>query len=359
MIGDDITDFINESLRDDRFDADILYGIFALIPKGGTLSSIKNYRLISILTEIYKLVAKALPNRIQPVLSDYILPTQTEFFKGRCILDNVFLAAEASEWAKESSQDLVILLLDFKKAYDRVSWAFLEAAMAKLGFSSQWISWVSSLYRGAQSSLIVNGKKLLRFDITRSVRQGCPLAPYLYLFVSDVLSHMISDPTYGIEGLRFPDGTFVRCQCFADDSALFLRGTKENLQRAYEVIDIFCHASGARINWDKSYAILASENPRNWRWGEHLGLRWLQEGESARYLGFPLGCGLAQKDIDAKVMLQTRSKLNAWAHKRLSLAARILVCNHVILASIWYFASSSSVSSSVLLRIRTSVRNFM
>lgn len=83
------------------------------------------------------------------------------------------------------------------------------------------------------------------------------------------------------------------------------------------------------------------------------------EGESARYLGFPIGSGLSPKDIDAKIMMQVKSKLNACARKHLSLAARILVCNQVILASIWYFASCSNVSSSVLLRVKTLVRNFM
>lgn len=57
--------------------------------------------------------------------------------------------------------------------------------------------------------------------------------------------------------------------------------------------------------------------------------------------------------------MQTRTKLNQWAHKSLSLAARILVTNQIILASIWYFASCSTVSTGVLLRIRTLVRNFV
>ncbi len=55
--------------------------------------------------------------------------------EGRSILDNVFMAQEALEWAEESDQDLVLLLLDFKKAFDRIEWAFLFTALAKLGFS--------------------------------------------------------------------------------------------------------------------------------------------------------------------------------------------------------------------------------
>ncbi len=45
---------------------------------------------------------------------------QTGFVEGRNILDNVFMAQEALRWAKESDQDLVLLLLDFEKAFDRI-----------------------------------------------------------------------------------------------------------------------------------------------------------------------------------------------------------------------------------------------
>jgi hypothetical protein len=69
----------------------------------------------------YKIIAKTLANRLQPLLPSYILPTQTEFVKNRCILDKILLAIEAIEWAKESQQDIVLLLLDFERAYDRVN----------------------------------------------------------------------------------------------------------------------------------------------------------------------------------------------------------------------------------------------
>jgi hypothetical protein len=52
----------------------------------------------------------------------------------------------------------------------------------------------------------------------RVVCQGCPIAPCLYLFVVDVLGHMIFDPRYGIEGLTLPN-----------DTMMFLKGNPNNL----------------------------------------------------------------------------------------------------------------------------------
>jgi len=74
------------------------------------------------------------------MLNTLIRPNQTGFIKGRSIIDNIFLAFESMEWALESSQDIVLLLLDFEKAYDRVEWGFLEGTLAKIGFNQTWIS---------------------------------------------------------------------------------------------------------------------------------------------------------------------------------------------------------------------------
>jgi hypothetical protein len=105
----------------------------SLIPKAGSIALLKNLRPIVVLPAMYKIIAKTLVNRLQPLLPNCILPTQIAFVKNRCILDNVLLATEAIEWAKESKQDTVLLLLDFERTYDRVNWNFLEAAMMKLG----------------------------------------------------------------------------------------------------------------------------------------------------------------------------------------------------------------------------------
>jgi hypothetical protein len=130
--------------------------------------------------------------------------------KDRYILNNVFLAYEAMEYAKESSQDLIILMIDFEKAYDRINWSFLKATMLKLGFSAQWIEWTATFYQEAETQVLVNGHTGTKFELERGVRQGCSMAPYMYLFVQDILGYMICDPANGIEGLILPNNSILR-----------------------------------------------------------------------------------------------------------------------------------------------------
>ncbi len=90
--------------------------------------------------------------------------------EGRSILDNVFMAQEALKWAKESDQDLVLLLLDFEKAFDKIEWEFLFKALVKLGFNDTWVPWVRSLYKVASLAIKVNGTAGPDFQLVRSVR---------------------------------------------------------------------------------------------------------------------------------------------------------------------------------------------
>jgi len=186
--------------------------------------------------------------RLQVFLPSVIRPGQTGFVEGRSILDNTFLAQKAQDWAEESNQDLVLLLLDFEKAFNKIEWSFLFKALAKLGFYPQWIRWVSSLYKLASSTIKLNGVEGSTFPLARSVRQGCPLSPYLFILATYVLGHMLDDHRFGVEGLALPGGGKIMDQTFTDDTALYLRGTRGNMERTQKVLDIFCKASGAKIN---------------------------------------------------------------------------------------------------------------
>jgi hypothetical protein len=81
--------------------------------------------------------------------------------------------------------------------------------MQKLRFSAQWITWTSIFYQEAETQVLVNGQPGAKFEMERGVCQGCPMAPYLYLFVQDMLGYMINDPTNGIEGLTLPSKSIL------------------------------------------------------------------------------------------------------------------------------------------------------
>ena len=99
------------------------------------------------LHDITKIVAR----HLTPLLPQLIHPFQTGFIRNRSILDNLFSFQEAIALAKYTNNKVVVVLLDFKKAYDRVCQKFLEIVMGKLGFQESWIKGIARLYRNANN----------------------------------------------------------------------------------------------------------------------------------------------------------------------------------------------------------------
>ena len=92
-----------------------------------------------------------------------------------------------------------------------------------------------------------------RFQLSRSVRQGCLLALTLFLFFVEAMSWYPSSCEVGLQGLRLPiRGEDLLDAEFADDTAMYLDGTMPNLLWFHEAMKFFCAALGAKINWHKS-----------------------------------------------------------------------------------------------------------
>ncbi len=140
-----------------------------------------------------------------------------------------------------------MFLLDFEKAFDMIEWGFFFTALSKLGFNNTRVNWVRALYHLASSAIKVNGVIGPDFYLARSIRQGCPLVPYLFILATDLVGHMMEDPKYGVEGLHLPKGGCIRDQTFADDTTLYLQGSPTNMDKAQNVLKLFCQTFGAKI----------------------------------------------------------------------------------------------------------------
>jgi hypothetical protein len=110
----------------------------ALVPKILSPHVIGDFRPISLLGSLYKLVAKVLAKRLAAVMDPIISKNQSAFIKGRFLADEVVVVNEVVDLARRLKKECLILKVDFEKAYDSVSWSFLEYMLRRLGFGEKW-----------------------------------------------------------------------------------------------------------------------------------------------------------------------------------------------------------------------------
>ncbi|XP_015969911.1 secreted RxLR effector protein 78-like [Arachis duranensis] len=148
----------------------------------------KDFRPISMVESVYKVILKILVLRMKNVMSFLVGEVQYAFIQDRQILDGALIASETVSWLKKSKKSGVIVKLDFKKSYDTVRWSFLDHVLKIMGFSDIWRKWINEMLNTVAMSIIVNRSPIEPFAMERGLRQGDPILLFLFILVAEVLN---------------------------------------------------------------------------------------------------------------------------------------------------------------------------
>ena len=122
---------------------------------------IKNYRPISLVGGLYKVLAKVLANMLKRVAGQVVSTAQNAFVEGRQILDAVLITNKAIHALLKRKEKWLICKLDIEKAYDYLNWNFLLGVMEKMGFGRKWLNWIQWCISTVTFSVLVNGTPLV------------------------------------------------------------------------------------------------------------------------------------------------------------------------------------------------------
>ena len=334
-----------------------------LIPKKGGASDVQDFRPISLVGSLYKIMAKVLANRLKRVMGKVVSYNQNAFVGGRQILDAVLVANEAIDSRKRNGGAGYVCKLDIEKAYDHVNWRFLLSVMEKMGFGPKWRNWISYCISTVRMAVLVNGAPTDFFSTFRGLRQGDPLSPYLFVLIMEAFSSLISraEEKGFIRGFKVKgqsgEGVSVSHLLFADDTLLFCEDNRDQLIFWKWAVYCFELVSGLKINMQKSEVIPVGDVEDMDRAAAVFGCK---VGKfPTTYQGLPLGARHNLGSVWDVVEERFKRNLAMWKKQYLSKGGRLTLIKSTLSNLPIYFMSLFEIPRKVRLRLEKIQREFL
>ncbi|XP_073361214.1 uncharacterized protein [Aegilops tauschii subsp. strangulata] len=323
------------------------YGVITLIPKVAGASDIRQFRPITVINVIFRILAKGYAIRAAPITDRITHPDQSAFIQGRYILDGVLVFHEALHEVHSKHLKAVFLKLDFHKAYDTVSWTFLRECLLRKGFDDRWVTRVMQMVSSGRTAVNINGEFGPFFPTFCGVRQGDPFSPFLFNMVVDALAAILDNAKAashikGIVPHLVGGGDGVSLLQYADDTIIMVEGSESDISNLKFLLPCFQQMAGLKINFDKSEVMVLGYTQEECKsiadWLNcHLGCF------PTTYLGIPISDSRLTVAELRPTVGKLQHQIEPWQGRWLSKAARTVLINSSLSSLLLFIMSFYSL----------------
>ncbi|CAF4143408.1 unnamed protein product, partial [Rotaria magnacalcarata] len=187
--------------------------ILVPIPKKGDLSECSNYRTISLINHMGKILLMVLLNRLKHQLDPHLAEEQAGFRKDRSTTQQILMLRLLAEKAKRNGKKLYNCFIDFQKAFDTIKHKIIWAVLRSYGVENKLVILLEQIYEKSQSAVRIGTDIGEWFQTSLGTRQGDPLSPLLFIAYLERVMDTAMQKDNGVS----VSGTLINNLRFADD----------------------------------------------------------------------------------------------------------------------------------------------
>ena len=148
----------------------------------------------------------------------------------------------------------MIISLEAERGFDKNQYPFIIKVLERSGIQGPYLNIVKAIYSKPVANINLNGEKLEAIPLKSGPIQGCPLSPYLFNIVLEVLANAIWQQKK-IKGIQIGKEE-VKISLFADDMIEYLSDLKYSTRELWNLKNNFSKVAEYKINYSKSEALL-------------------------------------------------------------------------------------------------------
>ena len=244
-----------------------------IIFKKGNKKDLNNYKLICILSNIYKVLQKVLPKRLQKTLDENKPREQAEFRSGYSTTDHIHVVNQLKEKCREYNIQLYIAFVNYEKAFDSVQAQAVLISLQEQGIEDVYIELLKEIYTNSSMTVHLH-KESNKINIRRGVRQGDTISPKLF---TAAFASIFRRLTLETRGLKI-DGEYLSHLRFADDIFIYAN-TPYELQQMLKKLADEIENQGLKMNKSKTKVMMENDTPI------YVNNTQIENVESYTYLG--------------------------------------------------------------------------